>query len=37
VLALSTDYLYDPARPVLLIESRLERNLLLYTGEGFYA
>lgn len=37
VLALATDFLYDPARPVLLIESRLTRNLLLYTGEGFYA
>lgn len=36
VLALATDYLYDPARPVLLLESRLTRNLLLYTGEGFY-
>jgi hypothetical protein len=37
ILALATDHLYDPARPLLLLDSRLERNLFLYDGEGFYA
>ncbi len=37
ILGLSTGYLYDPARPVLLTTASLTRRLTLYNGEGYYA
>ena len=37
ILGLSTPYLYDPARPVLLTRASLTRCLELFEGEGYYA
>jgi len=36
ILGLSTPYLYDPARPVLLTRASLTRCLELFDGEGYY-
>ena len=36
ILGLSTPYLYDPSRPVLLTRASLTRYLELFDAEGFY-
>lgn len=36
ILGLSTAFLYDPGRPVMLTRASLTRRLELYSGEGFY-
>ena len=37
ILGLSTPYLYDPSRPLLLTRASLTRCLELFDGEGYYA
>jgi hypothetical protein len=37
ILGLSTAFLYDPGRPLILTRASLTRCFDLYRGEGFYA
>jgi hypothetical protein len=37
ILGLSTSYLFDPARPVLLTRASLTRCLEIFDAEGYYA
>jgi hypothetical protein len=37
ILGLSTPYLFDPARPVLLTRASLTRCLEIFDAEGYYA